>query len=123
MAQILVVDDSKMQSKAIAQVLEKQGHEVSCVYSGEEAVKQALYLIPDVIVMDVVMPGMNGFQATREISRHKFTEHIPIVLISGKSQDADRAWGARQGAKGYLVKPVSDEQLLAEVTSVLERYS
>lgn len=123
MAQILIVDDSKMQSRAMAQVLEKQGHEVSCVHSGEEAVKEALHLLPDVIVMDVVMPGKNGFQATREITRHKFTEHIPIVLVSGKSQETDRAWGERQGAKGYLVKPVPDEQLVAVIDSMLEQYS
>lgn len=122
MAQILIVDDSKMQARAMAKILEKRGHEVDCVHSGEEGVKQALVLLPDVIVMDVVMPGMNGFQATREITRQKFTEHIPIILVSGKSQETDRAWGERQGAKGYLVKPVPDDKLLEMVDSMLELY-
>lgn len=122
MAEIFVVDDSKMQGKAMARVLQAQGHEVTCLTSGEEAVKQAQLQMPDLILMDVVMPGINGFQATREITRNKPTEHIPIILVSGKSQETDRAWGKRQGAKGYLVKPVEEEELLSTVSAVLEAH-
>lgn len=119
MAEIFVVDDSKMQAKAIARILQARGHEVTCIDSGEECVRRTQEEFPDLIVMDVVMPGMNGFQATREITRNKFTEHIPILLLSGKSQETDRAWGRRQGARGYLVKPVEEEELCAEVDKLL----
>lgn len=122
MAHIFVVDDSKMQAKIIARVLESQGHQATCIDSGEECVKRAPVEFPDLILMDVVMPGMNGFQATREITRNKFTEHIPIILLSGKSQETDRAWGMRQGAKGYLVKPIDEEVLIGEVKTALEAY-
>ena len=122
MALIFVVDDSHMQCKATAKVLEALGHEVVCLNSGEESVKESLEQLPDLILMDVVMPEMNGFQATREITRNKYTAHIPIVLISGKDQDTDRAWGERQGAKGYLVKPVDEKELVDVVNATLEEY-
>ena len=122
MALIFVVDDSSMQRKATAKVLEAQGHEVVCLSGGEETIKESLEQLPDLILMDVVMPEMNGFQATREISRNKYTSHIPIILVSGKNQDTDRAWGERQGAKGYLIKPVEEQTLISVVNSALEEY-
>lgn len=123
MAKIFVVDDSNLQAKTVARMLESRGHDVTCLHSGEECVKRTQLDFPDLIVMDVVMPGMNGFQATREITRNKTTEHIPVLLLSGKSQETDRAWGRRQGARGYLVKPVSEETLLQEVETLLAKYS
>jgi len=122
MAMIFVVDDSNMQRKATAKVLEAQGYEVVCIGSGEESVAEAQLQMPDLILMDVVMPDMNGFQATREITRNKYTAHIPIILISGKDQDTDRAWGERQGAKGYLIKPVKENELIEVVAQTLEKY-
>ena len=86
---------------------------------GEEAILTAEQVHPEVIVMDVVMPGMNGFQATRKLSRNPATNQIPIVIVSGKGQETDRIWGLRQGATQYLVKPVNDEQLADAVEAAL----
>lgn len=119
MAQILIVDDSTTQKNAMARMLEKNGHQVIKAASGEEGVELAQFEMPDIIMMDVVMPGMNGFQATRKITHNRYTEHIPIVLISSKSQETDRKWGERQGAKGYLVKPVDEDTLLDAINNIL----
>lgn len=119
MAEILIVDDSSMQRKALERMLASYGHTVFSAESGKEAIEKALEILPDLILMDIVMPEMNGFQATREITRQKFTQHIPIVLISGKSQDTDRKWGERQGAKGYLIKPIQQEILIEELDRCL----
>lgn len=121
MALIFVVDDSSLQAKVIARTLESGGYETICLDSGEACIERAPIDLPDLILMDVVMPGKNGFQATREITRNKVTEHIPIILLSGKSQETDRAWGMRQGAKGYLVKPVDDNVLINEVATALQK--
>jgi twitching motility two-component system response regulator PilH len=120
MAQVLIVDDSAMQAKVMARHLTKHGFEVISASSGEEGVEMAQLEMPDIIIMDVVMPGMNGFQATRKITRNKYTEHIPVVLVSTKSQETDRKWGERQGAKGYLVKPVEEIVLVEKMLQLLE---
>lgn len=120
MAEILVVDDSSMQRKALERMLAAYGHTVYSADSGKDAIEKALEILPDLILMDIVMPDINGFQATREITRQKFTQHIPIVLISGKSQDTDRKWGERQGAKGYLIKPIREEVLIEELDRCLD---
>ena len=119
MADILVVDDSKMQAKALAAMLKRLGHNTFIANDGETAAEVALNELPDLILMDVVMPGMNGFQATRQIAKHPTTEHIPIILISGKSQETDKYWGLRQGAKGYLVKPFDETDLENTVNEFL----
>lgn len=119
MAQILIVDDSTTQKNALKRMLLKHGHEVISANNGKDGVEMALYEMPDLIMMDVVMPGINGFQATRQITRNKFTEHIPIILVSSKAQETDRRWGERQGAKDYLVKPVPEDILIKTIATLL----
>ncbi len=119
MARILVVDDSVAETHHFVNVLARQGHEVLTASSGEVGIDMASAEQPDVILMDVVMPGVNGFQATRQITRGNNTRHIPVIIVSSKSQDADRVWGERQGACGYLTKPVNDRTLIDAVNGVL----
>lgn len=119
MANILIVDDSPIDQKELTNILEKSGHSVISADNGENGVKMANSQKPDLILMDVVMPGLNGFQATRQISKGSDTSHIPIILVSSKDQETDRQWGLRQGAKSYMVKPVKDKELLSEIDSLL----
>ena len=105
MAHILIVDDSPSQLLGLQRVVEKLGHQCSTAEDGAAGVEAAKQLVPDLILMDVVMPNLNGFQATRAISREPTTSHIPVVLVTTKDQETDRVWGMRQGAKGYITKP------------------
>ncbi|QHS09498.1 PleD family two-component system response regulator [Sinimarinibacterium sp. NLF-5-8] len=119
MARILIVDDSPTDVQNLRNLLQKAGHSVSDVSSGEEAISRVRSEKPDAVIMDVVMPGVNGFQATRTLSKDAATAHIPIVVVSSKSQETDRVWALRQGAREYLVKPVKEADLLAKVNAVL----
>lgn len=119
MARILIVDDSDTQIASIIKALEKNGHEVITADSGEAGVQAAKTQKPDAILMDIVMPGLNGFQATRQITQDPQTKHIPVILISTKAQETDKVWGARQGAKGYLVKPIDDDVLMSTLNQFL----
>ena len=119
MAHILVVDDSPTERHFISKLLEKTGHKVSTADSGEQGVEAAKDMHPDLILMDIVMPGMNGFQATRKITTTPETAEIPVVMVSTKSQQTDKVWATRQGAKGYLVKPVDSEMLVNSIKSFL----
>ncbi len=119
MARILIVDDSTTELKQLAGVLERHGHQVIAASTGKEGVALAGLEQPDLVLMDVVMPEVNGFQATRQMSRESHTAHIPVVIVSAKDQEADRVWGARQGAKGYLTKPVRETELMATINQVL----
>lgn len=119
MAQILIVDDSPTETHILTTILKKHGHVVMSVDNGEEGVATAAEKKPDLILMDVVMPGMNGFQATRKIAKSPETSHIPIILVTTKDQETDRVWGMRQGAKDYVTKPVSEEQLLEKINTQL----
>ncbi|TXI46297.1 MAG: response regulator [Lysobacter sp.] len=116
MARILIVDDSPSQLMGIRRIVEKLGHEALVAEDGAAGVEVAKREIPDLILMDVVMPNLNGFQATRTISREPTTKHIPIVLVTTKDQDTDRVWGMRQGAKAYLTKPFSETELSNTIT-------
>ena len=120
MARILVVDDSPTETDKMVSTLSRQGHQVLTAASGSDGVELASAELPDMILMDVVMPGINGFQATRQITRNDATSHIPVVIVSSKSQDADKVWGERQGACGYLTKPVDDRALIKLVNGLLE---
>lgn len=111
MARILIVDDSPSQLMGIRRIVEKLGHEALTAEDGAAGVEAARSLIPDLILMDVVMPNLNGFQATRSIAREASTKHIPIILVTTKDQDTDRMWGLRQGAKAYITKPFSESEL------------
>ncbi|MEM7207972.1 MAG: response regulator [Pseudomonadota bacterium] len=120
MATVLVVDDSPTEVHVFQAALEKNGFEVAVATSGEEGVKTAREIRPDLILMDVVMPGLNGFQATRQLHRDVNTSGIPIIIVTTKDQETDRVWGMRQGAKDYLVKPVNESELITSVRSALE---
>jgi twitching motility two-component system response regulator PilH len=119
MALVLIVDDSPTEQHVFCQTLERQGHDTVVANDGEEAIEMAVQVRPEVIVMDVVMPGMNGFQATRKLSKNPATATIPVVIVSSKGQETDRIWGLRQGAAQYLVKPVDAGQLIAAVEAAL----
>ena len=111
MARILIVDDSPSQLMGIRRIVEKLGHDALTAEDGAAGVEAAKREIPDLILMDVVMPNLNGFQATRSISREPTTKHIPVILVTTKDQDTDRVWGMRQGARDYITKPFSESEL------------
>lgn len=115
---ILVVDDSATERHIIGEILTKQGFEVSFAESGELGVVKVRQDKPDLVLMDVVMPGLNGFQATRAISKDPETAHIPVLLCTTKDQETDKIWGLRQGAKDYIVKPVNAADLLGKIAAL-----
>jgi len=119
MTTVLIVDDSPTEVHVLKTMLEKEGYGVLTAESGELGIEQAKTASPDVILMDVVMPGLNGFQATRQLSRDLATSNIPVIIVSTKGQETDRAWGLRQGAKEYLVKPVRVAELVSKIQAVL----
>ena len=119
MARILVVDDSPTEVFQFKDMLEKIGHEVIIARNGRDGVEAATNEQPDMVLMDIVMPDMNGFQATRQLSRSAQTSHIPVVIISSKDQDTDRVWGARQGARAYITKPVDEAELIKLINTLV----
>ncbi|QTR50708.1 response regulator [Candidatus Thiothrix anitrata] len=118
---VLIIDDSLAETRMFTLLLEKHGYSVSVACNGQEGIQVAKARQPDVILMDVVMPLVNGFQATRELTRAAETAHIPIIVCSSKSADTDRLWAMRQGAKAYLVKPVSANLLLDTIAQFVLR--
>ena len=118
---ILIVDDSPTERHYLSEILVKGGFEVVTSDSGEDALIKAKTLLPDLILMDVVMPGMNGFQATRAITRDEATRNIPVLICTTKAQETDRIWGLRQGARDYMVKPVQSEALLKKIEAMGSR--
>jgi twitching motility two-component system response regulator PilH len=119
MALIMIVDDSPTEVHVMRTALEKHGYETMSAADGSECISLVREMRPDLILMDVVMPGINGFQATRTLSRDPQTSSIPVVMITTKSQETDRVWGMRQGAVDYLVKPVAESELVAKAKEVL----
>ena len=117
MARILIVDDSPTEIHIYKTMLEKYGYEVITAASGEVGVRRAKKYLPNLILMDVVMPGigMNGFQATRILSKDDATKEIPVIIITTKDQETDKVWGMRQGAKDYIVKPVKEKELIMRI--------
>ena len=120
MARILVVDDSPTEMFRFKEILGKNGYEVLEASNGADGVTIAQAELPDLVLMDVVMPGVNGFQATRQISRGETTKHIPVVIVSTKDQDTDRVWGKRQGAVDYLIKPIDESRLIEVIQQHLQ---
>ena len=112
---ILVVDDSKTELHHLFEILTQHGYVVRTAEGGEEAMKRLQEDRPDLILMDVVMPGQNGFQLTRAITRDPKYAGIPVIMCTSKSQETDRVWGMRQGAKDYVVKPVQGDELIAKI--------
>jgi twitching motility two-component system response regulator PilH len=119
MARILIVDDSPSQLLGIKRIVEKLGHETLTAEDGAAGVEVAKREKPDLILMDVVMPNLNGFQATRTISKDPETANIPIILVTTKDQETDKVWGIRQGAKAYVTKPIKEEELVAVLKELL----
>ncbi|WP_455203369.1 response regulator [Kaarinaea lacus] len=119
MTSILIVDDSPTEIHVLKTMLEKNDFSVSTAASGEEGIEKAKAEHPDLILMDVVMPGMNGFQATRHISSDPSTSSIPIIIVSTKDQETDKMWGLRQGAKDYITKPAKEKDLVTKIQGLL----
>lgn len=118
MAVVLIIDDSPTELHLFQNMLEKNGFETLVADSGETGLRQAQTSHPDCILMDVVMPGMNGFQATRKLNQNPATSGIPVIIITSKDQETDKIWGMRQGAVEYLVKPIGEKQLVAKINAV-----
>jgi twitching motility two-component system response regulator PilH len=119
MATILIIDDSPTELHLFRSMLEKSGFETLVADSGEDGIRQAEAARPDCILMDVVMPGMNGFQATRKLTHDPRTSNIPVIMITTKDQETDKIWGMRQGAVEYIVKPIGQKELVAKIKTVM----
>lgn len=119
MTHILIIDDSPTEVHVFKNMLMKNKIEVSVANNGEEGIEKAIEIKPDCILMDVVMPGKNGFQATRDLSRNPATSAIPVIIITTKDQETDKIWGMRQGASDYIVKPAVESDLIARINKVL----
>jgi len=111
MARVLIIDDSPTDKLALYGMLKKYGHQFIFADDGLAGIATAKEKQPDVILMDVVMPEVNGYQATRRLTQDKDTAHIPVIMISSKTQETDRVWGLRQGARAYVCKPASEDEL------------
>jgi twitching motility two-component system response regulator PilH len=119
MARVLIIDDSPTETYKLTTMLEKNGHVVLTADNGEAGIALAQKELPDLVLMDVVMPGLNGFQATRQLSKLSETAHIPVIIVTTKDQQTDRVWGMRQGAKAYLSKPITNDVLMSAIAEVM----
>ena len=119
MARILIVDDSPTEMFKLTGMLEKHGHVVLKAENGADGVALARQEKPDAVLMDIVMPGLNGFQATRQLSKDPETNHIPVIMVTTKDQETDMVWATRQGAKAYITKPVDEQKLILTLKTVL----
>lgn len=117
-SKILVVDDSPTERQSLTEILTTSGFQVVTAQDGEQAISQAKAAMPDLVLMDVVMPGLNGFQATRAITKDDATKHIPVIICSTKDQETDKVWGMRQGARDYIIKPVDKDELLKKIRAL-----
>ncbi len=116
---ILIVDDSPTEIHVLRKILGSKGYKIEVAGDGQQGVEKARAILPDLILMDVVMPVLNGFQATRQLSKSEETANIPVIMVTTKDQDADKNWAKRQGAIGYVVKPISAGELLSKVSEAL----
>ena len=121
MTTVLIVDDSPTEVHILKGFLENNDFSVLVAADGKSGIELAAEKKPDLILMDVVMPGVNGFQATRKLSKNEATAHIPVLMVTTKSQETDRIWGMRQGAIGYIVKPVKEKELIGKINEVLNQ--
>ena len=119
MARILLIEDSPTDTAVLTQLLERNGHQVLASADAEDGIAVCKREMPDLVLMDVILPGMNGFQATRALSRDEATKAIPVLIVSTKGMEVDKAWGLRQGAKGYIVKPPREADLIAHINQLL----
>src|ERR1700683_4290669 len=116
---ILIIDESPTEMKVMQRALESHAYKPAAAADGAEGIRLAREMNPDLIFMDIVMPGMNGYQATRALANDPKTRSIPIIMVTSKGQQTDRIWGLRQGAVDYMVKPVSPDQLVAKAQATL----
>lgn len=116
---ILVVDDSETDNKALCDILAAHGYEMFSAMDGEDGVRLVASLLPDLVLMDVVMPGMNGFQACKLIVKAQATSRIPVVMVSNKHQESDVLWAQKQGAKGYFAKPIDEKALVSKIRELI----
>ena len=121
MATILVVDDSPTMLTGTSRILVSAGHEVIQAESGESGIAKAASDHPDLILMDVVLPDLNGFQATRTLTTNPDTKHIPVVMLTTKDQETDKVWAQRQGASDYIIKPPDAKELLSKIDTLLNK--
>ncbi|WP_426700653.1 response regulator [Rhodanobacter sp. Col0626] len=119
MANIFIIDDSPTDVRVFTTLLERAGHRVVAISTAEEGIERVRADLPDLVIMDVIMPGMNGFQATRTLTRDPATAVVPIVMITTKSMETDRVWGLRQGARAFITKPVNEKELLTCINDLL----
>ena len=119
MPKVLIVDDSQSALYTLRKLVEQAGHQALTCDSGEQALRLAAEEMPEVILMDIVMPGMSGYTATRQLHRSGSTQNIPVIFVSSKDGEADRDWGLRQGARGYVTKPVDPQALLRAITNAI----
>lgn len=115
---VLVVDDSKTELMFLTDLLQKLGYQVRTAENAEDAILRLGEDKPDLILMDVVMPGQNGFQLTRAISRDSKYAEVPIIMCTSKNQETDRVWGLRQGARDYITKPVDAHELQLKIAAL-----
>jgi twitching motility two-component system response regulator PilH len=115
---ILIVDDSATVRHFLIETLAKAGYEISSAQTGEDAVRLAQEELPDLVIMDIVMPGMNGYQATRAITKHDATKHIPVLILTSKDMETDRIWAMRQGASEFVSKPIDSDVLIEKVRAL-----
>ncbi|WP_425918745.1 response regulator [Acinetobacter sp. TSRC1-2] len=120
MQRILIVDDSPTEVFYFKEILIKYGFDVIEALNATDGIRLAQSELPDLVLMDIVMPGVNGFQATRQIAQNPTTKHIPIVIISTKDQETDRVWGKRQGAIDYLTKPIEEKNLINVINTYIK---
>ncbi|KGO98077.1 response regulator [Novilysobacter defluvii] len=120
MARILLIEDSPTDTAVLTQLLERNGHRVLASDNAEDGIEMCRRERPDLVLMDIILPGMNGFQATRALSRDDDTRSIPVLIVSTKGMETDKAWGLRQGARDYIVKPPREEDLVARINALLE---
>lgn len=120
MAKILIVDDSPTEVNFVKSILSKAGYEIVLASSASEGIKKADEEMPDLILMDVVMPGMSGFQATRKIRLNQKIKHIPILMLTTKDQPVDKIWGLRNGANQYMIKPPKESELLSTIVQLIK---
>ncbi len=119
MAKILIVDDSPTEIHVMRTLLEKNGYTVFTAADGASGINSAKQIQPDLILMDVVMPVMNGYQATRQLSKDPETAHIPVIMVTTRGAETDQNWGLRQGAREYLTKPIDTRVLLSKIKGLL----
>jgi len=115
---VLIVDDSATDRQFLIETLSKQGYQCITAVSGDEGIAKSKSEKPDLVLMDIIMPGTDGFKATRAITHDEATKHIPVIVCTSKKLETDKVWGMRQGAKDYITKPIDAEELVTKIRAL-----